>query len=91
MKKLNLKTPFFQEEQLLTRSQLKKVLGGYGGGGGYSGGGMCLYCATETYGGSCWYRKNTSTNGTDECKKIYPNETSIEGGFSACASGCTMN
>lgn len=65
MKKLNLNSSVFQAGEVLSRNQLKKVLGGYGDGG-YGGAGACvaaINCGTNdkprniscgcTNGGSC--------------------------------------
>lgn len=73
MKKLNLNSSVFQTGEVLSRSQLKKVLGGYGD----YGGGACLAiinCGTEkdrrdidcgcTTGGTC---SSNDTSVTCKC------------------------
>lgn len=51
MKKLKLQTLQFGAKEVLTRDQLKKIMGGSGSGSG-SGAGQCYYSCTYTLNGS---------------------------------------
>lgn len=87
MKKLSLKDFSFQREEILTRSQLKEILGGDSGSGGGSGEGRCVQCSCHSGGTSCWYsRRNSSDLCRDVCGSSYFNALEPVG-----CSGCTMN
>ena len=90
MKALNL-----SGAKVLTRDQLKNVLGGgpfvqqttIGGGGGNT----CLVCATPG-GVGCWYHQNPSGDPTQACCDIYPAYCGqLTGNWGECTTGCIMN
>lgn len=63
MKKLKLNFQHLGNAEILTRSQLKQIMGGYGsGGGGNNPDGSCTYTAGE---------KITCTSETGDCKNLY--------------------
>lgn len=54
MKRLKFKKLNFDDAQILSREQLKHVLGGDGYGGGYGGGENAYLCGTRSYNGQCY-------------------------------------
>ncbi len=74
-------------EEILTREQLKQVIGGNGsGGGGYPG---CIYIGK---GGnhSCWYASSQAT-GSTLCQRVYGGNCDYENGPYHCNDYCIMN
>lgn len=89
MKKLKLSELNLSEAAVLTREELKKVLGGDGSGGG--GGTTCLVCATPGRVG-CRYRQDPTGDPTEACCEIYPAYCGqLTGNWGECTAGCTMN
>lgn len=77
---------------LLSRAEMKKVMGGNEPGTGEiggEGGGKCLYCHTSSY-NSCWYRANPG-DAAQDCQEIYPNSTITYSEYGLCWSTCRMN
>lgn len=70
MKKLSLRASIFQKGEVLTRDQLKKVLGGDGSDGGSSGGpGVCnFHCCSDQHTNCTAYVSSThSCNTSNDC------------------------
>ncbi|SDM62130.1 hypothetical protein SAMN05421820_104246 [Pedobacter steynii] len=84
MKKLSLNASAFQKDEPLTRSQLKKVLGG----GGSTLEGRCVQCSCHSGPTTCWYTKRSSHDlCVDVCGSAYFNALDP---LDSC-TGCTMN
>ena len=86
MKKLKLDFQHLRNAEVLTRSQLKQIMGGDGGSGG-----KCYLVQGEGR-SSCWY--STSGNADSLCNRVYPNDTCIStlaNGNGECGEGCHMN
>ena len=85
MKKFKLSELHHYCNEVLTKEQMKKVLGGLAPAG------QC-YELQSGSNSSCWYA--TSGNADTLCSRVYPDSTCIEtlaGGDGTCGSGCHMN
>ncbi|ARS40447.1 hypothetical protein CA265_12580 [Sphingobacteriaceae bacterium GW460-11-11-14-LB5] len=71
MKKLSLKPNAFKKGEVLTRAQLKKVMGGTGSGIGNCQENYYLSCTTPG-GKEDWCRSSISGDATAACNAIYP-------------------
>lgn len=84
MKKLRLNASAFQKGEALTRSQLKKALGG----GGSTDEGRCVQCSCHNGPTTCWYSRRSSHDlCSDVCNSSYFDALDP---LSNC-NGCTMN
>lgn len=85
MQKLKFSELLPPSNELLTKEQMKKVLGGVLSG-------QCYLVQGDPGHSSCWYA--TSGNADSLCSRVYPNETcisSLNGGTGTCTSNCHMN
>lgn len=85
MKKLKLGELHFDSNEVLTKEQMKKVLGGVASG-------LCYSVQGNPGNSSCWYA--TSGNSDTLCSRVYPDESCIStlaNGDGSCGSGCHMN
>lgn len=98
MKKLRLKALGLGAKEILTREQLKYVLGGSGGsgtggGGGDTGGGSGGQCynVSTTSMSSCYY--STAANSATLCQRVYPGQLCVVtlANINGSCEGCQLN
>lgn len=85
MQKFKLSELHHHSSEVLTKEQMKKVLGGLSSG-------ACYIVQSEGGHSSCWFA--TSGNSDSLCSRVYPNDTcisSLNGGSGTCSPDCHMN
>lgn len=84
MKQLKLNLSKLEGVVLLTREQLKKIMGGDSGGSG----GECVRVFSDQNYDSCWY---TTGDAEDLCTRVYGNHCLGITHLGNNCTGCTMN
>jgi hypothetical protein len=85
MQKFKLSELHPYSNEVLTKEQMKKVLGGLASG-------QCYLVQGDPGNSSCWYA--TSGNADTLCSRVYPGETclsTLNAGTGTCTSGCHLN
>ncbi|MBS1736277.1 MAG: hypothetical protein JSS98_06655 [Bacteroidetes bacterium] len=89
MKKLKFKKLNLDDAQILSREELKHVLGGDGYGGGGYGSGGCYVVGSTNGQESCWYITGSPV---DLCERVYGSNCSWSAGPVSCTTyNCIMN
>lgn len=90
MKKLKFKKLNLDDAQILSRDELKHVLGGDGYGGGGYGNGSCYRVGSTSGQTSCWYITGSPD---DLCHRVYGSNCYWYGTYPVNCSeyNCTMN
>jgi len=85
MKKLRLNFTDYDNTEVLSREQLKRIMGGDG-----SGNGACYKVYSDQGYQSCWY---TTGSPLDLCNRVYGNhcEAHSDGPVDCSVNNCTMN
>lgn len=84
MKKIKLNLQQLKDNEVLSRDQLKTMMGG----GIASGTGSCIDCyCGDTGQTSCWYTLDPSTL----CQRVYPNCSNLYLSPNIGCVNCTMN